>query len=214
MSLQDYVRQGVGKALSAVASMNAKLEVLADQVEELRNGPMSITEEIDKIPGRRVEYMLVGHQTFGTAQNGIRGNAVTLQVSQDGPFISTHYPICMWRPSLPANGVYFGFWRPVWAGWPLPDQANGAVDFDEDIIAISYEMNDGGSQRNLQNEARPPLLSMPGNAIPLPVPTLWTPNTVVNFTPTYERILFSVEQPTTTQGTLVVALPGYRIVNL
>ncbi|MHC4175877.1 MAG: hypothetical protein ACYSWU_00110 [Planctomycetota bacterium] len=200
--------------MQSIANLNAEVDQLSKQVEELRKGPKSITDEIDKIPGRRVEYMLCGEQTFAIAQNGLRGNPIPMQVSQDGPFIGTHYPVCMWYPSLPSNGVYWGFWRPVWAGWPLPDQANGAVDFDEDIIAISYEISDGGSQRNFQNSERPPLLSMPGNAIPLPVPTLWTPNTVVNFTPIYQRILFSVETPATTQGTLVVGFPGYRIVNM
>jgi hypothetical protein len=214
MDLANYVRKGVAQAMQAVAAMRQEMRDLAEDVEDLKHGARSITEEIDRIPGRRLEYMLVGHQTFEIAQQGLRANPVTMQVSQDGPFVSTHYPIAMWRPSQPANATYFGFWRPVWAGWPLPNQADGAVDFDEDIIAISYEITDGGSQRNLQNEPRPPLLSMPGNPCPAPVPTLWTPNTVVNFIPTYERILFSTEEPQTTQGTLVVGLPGYRIVNM
>ena len=90
----------------------------------------------------------------------------------------------------------------------------GAVDFDEDIIALSYEIVDGGSQRNFQNAPRPPMLVQPGRTNLLPKMTLWTPNSVVNFIPTYERILFSVEQPVTTQGTLVVGIPGFRIVNM
>jgi hypothetical protein len=215
MNLADYVRTTVGRAMTAVTAMNSKVELMAEQLEELRERPMGITEEIDKIPGRRIEYMLVGHQTFTIANTGTRGNAIAMQVSQDGPFVATHYPVAMWRPTAPANAAYFGFWRPVWAGWPLPDQANGAiVDFDEDLIAISNEISDGGSQRNFQNEPRPPMLSMPGNAVQLPVPTLWTPNTVVNFTPTYERILFNADQVATTNGLLVVGIPGYRIVNL
>jgi len=46
------------------------------------------------------------------------------------------------------------------------------------------------------------------------VPTLFSPNTVVVFTPTYADILFngSAAIPAT-EGTLVVTLPGYRIIN-
>lgn len=215
MNLAEYVRSATEKAMARILAMNAKVELLAQQLHDLQQRPRSITEEIDEIPGRRVEYMLVGTQTFTVTNSGTRGNPIAMQVSQDGPFIATHYPVCMWRPTAPANAAYFGFWRPVWAGWPLPAQANGAVvDFNEDLIAISYEIADGGSQRNFQNLARPPLLSMPGNPCPLPVPTLWSPNTVVNFTPVYERILFNADAVATTDGLLVVGIPGYRVVNL
>lgn len=215
MNLAEYVRSVGQKAMQSIAAMNAKMELLSNELEALKEQPRSITAEIDKIPGRRIEYMLTGHLAFVAADSGTRGNPIPMQVSQDGPFVATHYPVAMWRPTAPANGTYFGFWRPVWAGWPLPDQAAGAVvDFNEDLIAISYEISDGGSQRNFQNEARPPMLSMPGNAVPLPVPTLWTPNTVVNFTPTFQRILFNAGGTPTTNGLLVVGIPGYRVVNM
>ena len=51
--------------------------------------------------------------------------------------------------------------------------------------------------------------------VPLPVPTLFAPNAVIQFFPTYERILFdTTQQVPATEGELSVVLPGYRIVNL
>jgi hypothetical protein len=108
----------------------------------------------------------------------------------------------------------FGLWRPV-TPFPLPDQfVIGVTDGDSDLISISYEITDSGSQRNFQNEATPPVLSRPDLLVPLPVPTLFTPNTTIQFTPTYERILFNNATTPPTEGRLVVALPGYRIVNM
>jgi len=171
--------------------------------------PRTVTEEIDAIPGRRIYFTLAQVQDFTIAQNRSRGAAMSFLVSQDGPFIQTHYPLAMWRPSAPSTATNFGRWRPV-STWPLPDQV-----VDTDIIDISYEVSDGGSQRSFQNLSVPAgLLSRPDNLIPLPVPTLYTPNTPIQLTPTYENILFDSAAPVATQGTLVIALPGYRIVNL
>ena len=171
--------------------------------------PRTITEEIDAIPGRRIFYTLSAVQTFDAALDGRPGQVMSFLVSQDGPFIMTHYPVAMWRSSSPDTATTFGRWRPV-ASWPLPDQV-----LDDDIIDISYSMADAGSQRNFQNlPILAGLLSRPDNMIPLPVPTLFTPNTTIQFIPQYENILFSVTAVPTTQGTLVVALPGYRIVSL
>jgi hypothetical protein len=92
--------------------------------------------------------------------------------------------------------------------FPLPDQV-----VDTDIIDILYEMQDGGNGRLFQNEARGPLLSRPDNIVPTPVPTLWSPNTAVNFIPTYLMLTWDSE-PAPTQGELHVTIPGYHIVNL
>lgn len=171
--------------------------------------PRTITEEIDAIPGRRIFYTLSGVQVFDATLDGRSGQPINFLVSQDGPYIMTHYPIAMWRSSAPDTATTFGRWRPV-TSWPLPDQV-----LDDDIIDISYSMTDGGSQRSFQNlPVLAGLLSRPDNLIPLPVPTLFTPNAVVQFTPQYENILFSATVTPTTAGTLVVACPGYRIVNL
>jgi hypothetical protein len=117
----------------------------------------------------------------------------------------------MWKPSAPTTATQFGEWRTVVSA-PLPTQ-----QFPGDAVDLSYELIDGGSQRNFQNEACPPSFSRPDNLVPLPVPTLWGGNSTIQFFPTYERIFFAPlvgpEVPTTA-GLLVVALPGFKIVSL
>ena len=203
------IRTAVQQATSSLRAENARLKQSIEEAKQLiLNRPKSISEEIDSIPGRRLVYSLVGIGTFTASQDGIRGNPIAMQISQDGPFIMTHYPMIMWRSSSPAGATDFGRWRPV-TSWPLPDQV-----LDTNIVDISYELFDAGSQRNLQNLAVPGgLLSRPDNVIPLPVPTLFTSNTVVTLTPTFENILFEGSTPTT-EGTLAVVLPGYRVANM
>ena len=215
--LSDYVRKALGKVAAQINSIHAAHAAIQAKnalIEKMIVSRRSITEEIDKIKGRRIFYNLVGTVDFAFAQNGQRAAPITMLVSQDGPFVGTHYPFATWRPSLPTTATNFGRWRPV-SAWPLPDQAvpTAAGNLDDDIISISYEVVDSGSQRNFQNEPVPPVLSRPDNMVPLPVPTLWTPNTTIQFFPTYESIVFSSAVPPT-QGTLVVAFPGYRIVNM
>ncbi len=176
-------------------------------VVALQDQPRSITQEIDSIPGRRIFYTLGAQLIFGDDVAGTRATALQFLVSQDGPFIATHYPMAIWKASAPDTATNFGAWRPV-ATWPLPDQV-----LDTDLIDISYEIQDTGSQRNFQNQPVAPVLSRPDNLIPLPVPTLFSPNTVINFIPTFERILFNSTGTPTTEGTLWVGFPGYKIVN-
>ena len=178
-------------------------------IEACEDQPRSITEEIDSIPGRRIFYTLSGRQSFTDALDRRRGEQINFPVSQDGPFIATHYPLVMWKPSAPDTATNFGAWRPV-ATWPLPDQV-----LDSDLIDLSYEVVDGGSQRNFQNEVTGPIFSRPDNLAPLPVPTLFAPNSVIQFFPTFERIAFDTGAATPTEeGELYVGFPGYRIVNL
>jgi hypothetical protein len=180
----------------------------SDALREIAKRPKSVEEEIDAIPGRRLFYTLSGNQPFDLSNNRNRSQPISFLVSQDGPYIMTHYPVLMWKPSAPDATTNFGRWRPI-STWPLPDQV-----VDEDIVDLSYEMTDTGSQRNFQNLAVPAgLISRPDNLIPTPVPTLFTPNTTIQLTPTYENISFNSAIPPT-QGILVAALPGYRIANL
>jgi hypothetical protein len=174
------------------------------------NQPQSPTAEIDSIPGRRLFYGLAGTQNFTTANDGLRGNPIQMLVSQDGAFIMTHLPVVGWFPSGPSNATNFGRWSPIYS-YPVPTQDVAAQDF----IDISWEFADGGSQRNLQNLPLPPALSRFDSLIPLPVPSLFTPNTVLTFTPTYNNIAFDSTVATpTTQGTLVIYCSGYRAVNV
>jgi len=178
-------------------------------IKACEDAPKSITQEIDSIPGRRIFYNAVGVQSFTTADAGQRGQPINFLVSQDGPFIQTHYPLVVWRPSAPSNATNFGVTRPV-CSWPLPDQV-----IDGDRVDLSYEFVSGGSQRNFQNLPAGPLFSRPDNFAPLPVPTLFSPNETIQVFLTFESIAFdtTVAEPTT-EGTLQVTLPGYRIVNM
>lgn len=199
-----FLRQALAPFKQEIIQLRGELASLKQQAQR----PRTVQEEIDAIPGRRLFYSLVGTVLFDTTVDGRQGNPVTMLVSQDGPFIMTHYPVIMWKPTLPTSATNFGRWRPV-SSWPLPDQV-----VDADIIDISYQFVDSGSQRNFQSSPVPPgLISSPDNVVPLPVPSLFTPNTTIQVTPTYENILFDGGTPPT-QGQLVVALPGYRIVNM
>jgi hypothetical protein len=180
-------------------------------IKSCGEAPRSITEEIDSIPGRRIFYQLSERLSFTISDDGTRGQPMNMLVSQDGPFIQTHYPLVAWKPNLPDNATNFGQWSSVYS-WPLPDQERP----DRDFLDLSWELIDQGSQRNFQNEPSIPLFSRAdGAAAPLPVPTLFSPNTVIAFTPTFEDITFNqTPQVPATGGELVVTLPGFRIANL
>lgn len=188
-----------------LADITAECRALRHQVE---SAPRSITDELDRIEGRRIAYSLNGTQRFTESEAGQRGQPINFLVSQDGPFVWTHQPQVMWRPSEPTTATRFGRWRPVYT-WPLADQV-----LNEDVIDVSWELVDSGSQRNFQNLPTNPMFSRPDKAIPLSVPTLFAPNSTIQFFPTYEAINFSTESTPTRAGILSVSLPGYRIVNM
>jgi hypothetical protein len=195
------------KLEEALVKISGKHDELLRQLE---SQPRSVSEEIDSIPGRRIFYNFVSSVPFDAQSLGLRGQPLNYTLSQDGPFVMTHFPMVAWKPSAPANATNFGQWSPV-TSWPLPVQQNPA----QDRIDLSYELIDGGSQRNFQNAAAGPIFSRPDNAVPLPCPTLFAPNTVIQIFPTYESILFSVAaQVPTTQGTLVISISGYKVVNM
>lgn len=191
----------------AITSLQQQLAQVRNALSAQQSRPRSIQEEIDAISGRRIEGVLAGEVTFSATDVGQRAQPILFQVSQDGPFVMTHYPMALWRPTQPSNAANLNRWRPV-STFPLPDQV-----VDTDIIDILYELNDGGSQRLGQNEPRGPLLSRPDNLVPCPIPTLWAPNAAIVFQPTYLALTWD-GSPAPTQGTLHVDLIGYRIVNL
>lgn len=192
---------------AALQQQGQAIGQLQQLVTDLTSVPRSVSQEIDSIPGRRIEGTLDGHVTFTAADVGQRATPIVMQVSQDGPFVQTHYPMALWRPTAPDDATNLNRWRPV-STFPLPDQV-----VDTDIIDIMYEMQDGGNQRLLQNEPRGPLLSRPDNIVPTPVPTLWATNSAILFIPTYLALTWDSAIPPT-EGTLHVTIPGYRIVNL
>lgn len=210
MRLSAIIRTLAGRQKAIEQQHRQILDKYEEFVRACEDQPRSITQEIDSIPGRRIWYTLSARQSFTIAQNGLRAAAMSFLVSQDGPFIATHYPMAIWKPNSPATADNFGAWSPV-ASWPLPVQQVT----NQDSIDLSYEVVDSGSQRNFQNEAVGPIFSRPDNLIPLPVPTLFAPNTTIQFFPTFERIFFSsATQVNTDGGQLVIGFPGYRIVNL
>ena len=208
------LEQLVQKQAEQIRNMAVVTRQLKAQVDDLIKAcvdrPKTLEEEIESIEGRRIYYNLVDTLDFTILQDGQRFNALTFQVSQDGPFIMTAYPLVIWRPTAPTNATNFGQWSPVYS-WPVPTQQKTT----QDSIDLSYELFDGGSQRAFQNEAAPPLFSRPDYYAPTPRPVIFAPNAVINFYPTFQDIFFdsSADEPTT-GGTLVVKLPGYRVVNM
>lgn len=190
-----------------IGDQGAQISWLVQTLQELQSRPRSVTEEIDAIPGRRIESVFSGDVLFDANSEGQRGQPIVIQISQDGPFVMTHYPMALWRPTQPSNATNLQKWRPI-SSFPLPTQ-----QVTTDIIDISYEIQDGGSQRQFQNAPRGPMLSRPDNIVPTPVPTLWSPNAAIVFTPTYQSFTWNGAVPPT-QGVLHVDLIGYRIVNL
>lgn len=206
--------QKINAHAAYLRALNNKLGAQSNQItwliqamQELQSRPRSVVEEIDAIPGRRIESTFSGDVAFTAADLGSRGQPVTIQISQDGPFIMTHYPMVLWRPTAPTNATNFNRWRPV-SSFPLPTQ-----QVTTDIIDIMYEMQDGGAQRFLQNAPRGPIFSRPDNIVPCPVPTLWSPNAAIQIFPTYNAFTWDAATPPTA-GILHVDLIGYRIVNL
>lgn len=202
--VQNLLRRALGQVGQVVSQQRDRIARLEQAV---LSRPRTIAEQIDALPGRRIESVFSGEVVFTADDDGQRGEPVTIQISQDGPFIETHYPMILWRPSAPDNATNFGRWRPV-STFPLPDQV-----VDTDIIDIMYEFSDGGNQRNFQNAPRGLVLSRPDNLVPLPVPTMFAAGATIQVFPTYNAITWDGAVPPTS-GILHVDLIGYRIVNL
>jgi hypothetical protein len=205
----------IGQLARAVNGLTQQLKEARAEIEMLKASarPLTVQEEIDKIPGRRVWYNYVGSVNFTATQRGTRGEPIIIEsISQDGPFIQTAYPLVVWKPVTPDGGAAptnLGRWRPVYS-WPLPTQELGG-----DIIDISWEVQDGGPNRDFQNAPVPPIFTRSDVVQPLPVPVLWTPNSSIKFTPTYEAINFDdTVDEATTEGVLRVVMPGYKICNM
>jgi hypothetical protein len=192
--LAAYVRQGF-------ASIQGQLDAL----KKTSKAP-SLEEEIESIQGRRVMFNFTQTQTFTANTAGTKGSTMNYVVSTDGPFIMTHYPVAMWKSTLPTSATDFGRWRTVSSN-PLPTQ-----QLTTNFIDISYEMSDSGSGRNLQdNPASPALLSYPAQLIALEKPMVFLPNTIISVIVTYEAITFGGSSATTS-GSLAFSLPGYKII--
>lgn len=201
MPLSPEVAYEIRKLKQEIADLN-------QTVQFVRGGGGSNGDEYAHIPGRRIMFNFTQTQTFTTSQDGVRGSQMNFLVSMAGPFIMTCYPLAMWLPTLPTSATNLNRWRPVSSAW-LPTQA-----VTTDFIDLSYEMNDNGPGRNFQDNPAPAgLLSYPGRLEKLEKSMFFEKNTVIGFTPLFNKITFSGSTPPT-QGTLYVTLIGYKIVEL
>lgn len=195
---------------------SAQISRLAQEIAELKallagvgGRPPTVQEEIDAIEGRRIESTISAEVTFTLDNDGDVGTPLRFEVSQDGPFVMTHYPLAVWRPTAPDDANNFGRWRPVNSA-QLPTQ-----QVTTNFVDLMYQLFDAGPARYLTTGPRI-LMSRFDNIVPCPIPTLFSSSSVVRFEPTYTAILFeaSDDDPAPTQGTLHVDLIGYKIVNL
>lgn len=203
----DRHSRHIRQLIDAVKQQRSLNQQLIARVQQLEARPRSVSEQIDAIPGRRIDTILSAEVAFTMDDLGNRGRPAQVTVSQDGPFIMTHYPMALWYPSAPSNATNLNRWRPV-STFPLPTQV-----VSTDIIDIGYELEDGGSMRYFQNEMRGPVLSRPDNIVPCAVPTEWAADGVLKFVPTYKAITFNGTTPPT-EGILHIDFIGYRIVNM
>src|SRR4051812_47449520 len=153
----DQHAAAIRKLSQRSVALTNTLSQIANDVATLKSRPMSISEAIDAIPGRRLETVLSGEVSFNANNEGNKGPPISIPISQDGPFIQTHYPLILWYPTAPDNTDNLNRWRSI-SSFPMPTQ-----EIQGDYLDIKYEIFDGGSQRNLQNEARGPILSRPDN---------------------------------------------------
>lgn len=200
---QNFIAQVVRQATGSLRNNIIQLQAELNAIKGVKSG---VYDPYPDIPGRRVSYNLVGTQDFTTAQDGQTGSTINMLVSVDGPFIMTHFPLVVWKPTTPTNATNFGIWRTI-SSADLPTQ-----QVTTDYIDISWQLIDTGPTRNLQNDVVPGgVLSNPRELKKLPTPTKFEPNTTITFTPTYENISFNASGTATTGGRLCVVLPGIKI---
>ena len=77
--------QKLSAALRILDKRGAQLQSVVQQqaamLAELQTRPRTITEEIDQIPGRRIETVLSGEVVFDATDEGKRGNPILIQLS-------------------------------------------------------------------------------------------------------------------------------------
>ncbi len=214
MATNDQLAAALRSHKSTILQQGQVIQQLATQVTSLQqmivdqqSRPRSVQEEIDAIEGRRLEGTLSAEIAFDASDEGNQGQPLIMQVSQDGPFVMTHYPLFLWYPTAPEDTTNLNRWRPV-SSFPLPTQ-----QVQTDWIDLKYQIQDGGNKRLLQNMDRGPLFSRPDNIVPCPIPTLWSPNSTIKVIPTYLSFTWNSAEPPTA-GILHVDLIGYYIANL
>ena len=111
MALDSQTAAIIRSHRDAIQSIQSQLAQVVAALNAQQARPRSIQEEIDSIEGRRIEGTLSGEVTFTAADVGQRASPIIFQVSQDGPFIMTHYPMALWRPTAPSSATNLNRWR-------------------------------------------------------------------------------------------------------
>lgn len=204
MSITDKQAAYIRNLSNEVANLKSQV---ATSVDRSRARAITPEEELNRIPGRRMNYIMSGYVDFVPAQSGNRGESIQFPVSQDGPFVATHMPSASWAPIAPALTPNVNGFRPP----TIMDLATQEVSLGGEFVDISWELQDGGTQRLMQSAPVPAdQLSQRIYDKKMAMPTLFAPSTIIQFTPTYNRIV----AVTTTTFRLFVSIKGYRIVSL
>lgn len=204
----------------------ASLEALGVRAAELaKKIARPLEDEINAIPGRRVNYTLTARVNFTAA--GVLVNQESdlfiFNIPKDGPWIMTHYPTVMWQITASEIATDVGRWRPI-SSWTLPVQEHGA---SQDILDLSLGFHDGGTGgRWFQNSIETNVKDATGAIVPntlrhvpgrlfsnplvlkrLPCPAYFPVKSTVGATALFDAVTFGAA----TAGKIVVSLPGYKI---
>ena len=190
-----------------------RLERLSARLEQLEHTVAArgvrLEDSIARMQGRRMAYTMVGKlstSSTATLTAPLTLTPIRFDISQDGVFVMTHQPLVAFKATEDESGIFAGRWRPV-SHWPMPTQA-----LNTPTISMSYKMEDVGAERRFQNEVVVPStrLSYPGNLVELARPLVFLPTSSFTFTPIIEQY---VDFGGVISYDLVVALPGYKIVD-
>lgn len=204
MTMTDKQNAFIRNLANKVSSLESQL---ASTIDRARARAITPEEELNRIPGRRMNYVMSGFVDFVPAQSGNRGESIQFPVSQDGPFVATHMPSATWAPIAPTTTPNVNGFRPP----TIMDLATQEVSLGGEFVDISWELQDGGTQRLMQSApVTADQLSQRNYDKKMAMPTLFAPSTIIQFTPTYNRIV----AVTTTTFRLFVSIKGYRIVSL
>jgi hypothetical protein len=189
--MEEAEENGLGVDAAAVAmdwleqeGLDAFVAFIREQtggqypVEQSKWLPVEHPPDIDSIPGRRMAYNM---SMDGTST---AGNHVDFLISQDGPFILTHFPILLWQ------------YREGTSRWVVSGSR-------EDELGTFYLMSDESCQRMLTRNWIN-IYSQPHQLTPLPMSTLFVPNSMIRLN------LHPPPPPEPVDYRCI--LPGYRIV--
>lgn len=215
-----------------MSSLDLVLAKMQDRLNGLKVAYERKANNWERIPGRRIPFVLLGYQVFNNAfTNGRFFADVHLEVTPRGPFVMTYYPMLLTRvDNGSASSALNGIWQPVFT-WPLPEQEPIASTGNPTVVDLSWEFQDGRAMREFQSGGSRPrgsaftnasvnnvqsvpslVSSAPGGCAPLVKHVFFNEKSIIIFRLKYEAVNFvNGTEYTPRQGTIVIALPGYRI---